>query len=97
MNTDVLAEAEAEAEADAEDEEEDVEQEDQEEDQEPELEEDEEQSSDGDEHMDDEMRKLQNSFPDFKKKYRLIKRIGEGMFHISTTCTSTSSYAYACP
>jgi cell division control protein 7 len=28
------------------------------------------------------MEKLQNCFPGFKHKYRLIKRIGEGMHHI---------------
>lgn len=69
MNTDVLAE----------EEEDEPEQEDQEEEQEPEVEEYEEEDSDGDDDMDDDMRKLQNAFPGFKQKYRLIKRIGEGM------------------
>lgn len=32
-----------------------------------------------DEDMDEDMRKLQDAFPGFKHKYRLIKRIGEGM------------------
>lgn len=31
-----------------------------------------------DEAMDEDMRKLQDAFPGFKHKYRLIKRIGEG-------------------
>lgn len=33
-----------------------------------------------DEELDDDMRKLQEAFPGFKHKYRLIKRIGEGIF-----------------
>lgn len=32
-----------------------------------------------DDDMDDDMRRLQNAFPGFRHKYRLIKRIGEGM------------------
>lgn len=35
-------------------------------------------SDDGDEAMDEDMHKLQDAFPGFKHKYRLIKRIGEG-------------------
>lgn len=45
--------------------------------QEQEQEEEEEEFSE-DEAMDEDMRKLQDAFPGFKHKYRLIKRIGEG-------------------
>lgn len=54
----------------------------QEEEQDPEAEEDDEAEAEADmsdeEVLDDDMRKLQNAFPGFKHKYRLIKRIGEG-------------------
>lgn len=39
--------------------------------------------------MDDDMRKLQDAYPGFRSKYRLIKRIGEGMFHsVDSSCAS---------
>lgn len=53
---------------------------DEEEDEEPELDEDEEdeEESDEEEILDDDMRRLQDAFPGFRRKYKLIKRIGEG-------------------
>lgn len=55
---------------------------DEEEDEEPELDEDdeEEEESDEEEILDDDMRRLQDAFPGFRRKYKLIKRIGEGVW-----------------
>ncbi|KAI7781634.1 kinase-like protein [Diaporthe eres] len=55
---------------------------DEEEDEEPELDEDDEdeEESDEEEILDDDMRRLQDAFPGFRRKYKLIKRIGEGTF-----------------
>lgn len=55
--------------------------EDEDEDEEPELDEDgeEEEESDEEEILDDDMRRLQDAFPGFRRKYKLIKRIGEGV------------------
>lgn len=52
-----------------------------EEEEEPELDEDEEdeEESDEEEILDDDMRRLQDAFPGFRRKYKLIKRIGEGV------------------
>lgn len=56
---------------------------DEEEDEEPELDEDEEdeEESDEEEILDDDMRRLQDAFPGFRRKYKLIKRIGEGVWN----------------
>ncbi|KAI3400086.1 hypothetical protein diail_4624 [Diaporthe ilicicola] len=55
---------------------------DQEDGEEPELDEDdvEEDESEEEEILDDDMRRLQDAFPGFRRKYKLIKRIGEGTF-----------------
>lgn len=55
--------------------------EEEEEDEDPELDEDgeEEEESDEEEVLDDDMRRLQDAFPGFRRKYKLIKRIGEGV------------------
>lgn len=55
---------------------------DEEEDEEPELDEDDEdeEESDEEEILDDDMRRLQDAFPGFRRKYKLIKRIGEGVW-----------------
>lgn len=52
------------------------------EDEEPELDEDEEEEEESDEEeiLDDDMRRLQDAFPGFRRKYKLIKRIGEGLW-----------------
>lgn len=88
MNTDAAREAHGEEDVEEEEgyaDEVDVEEpEDEDQAQEPEVEqesEQEEQQEDDfseDEAMDEDMRKLQDAFPGFKHKYRLIKRIGEG-------------------
>lgn len=55
---------------------------DEEEEEEPELDEDdeEEEESDEEEILDDDMRRLRDAFPGFRRKYKLIKRIGEGVW-----------------
>lgn len=88
MNTDAAGEEDVDGEEDPDDVEgegdgEEHEDEDQIQDAEPEAEPDSDQEQQGDdfsedEAMDEDMRKLQDAFPGFKHKYRLIKRIGEG-------------------
>lgn len=55
---------------------------------EPELDEDDEveEESDEEEILDDDMRRLQDAFPGFRRKYKLIKRIGEGMWTPMLAC-----------
>lgn len=87
MNTDAAASREDEY-ADKEDQEQEQEQgqeqgqgNDQEDGEEPELDEDaeDEDESEEEEILDDDMRRLQDAFPGFRRKYKLIKRIGEGV------------------
>lgn len=74
MITDGVGEEEAEDEEGYADQEEQVEEE-----LEQELEEEDEDDMSEEEALDDDMMKLQDAYPGFKYKYRLIKRIGEGM------------------
>lgn len=96
MNTDAAGEEAVEEEEYADEvdvEEQEDEEQTQEPDTEPESEQEQEQEQEEDdfsedEAMDEDMRKLQDAFPGFKHKYRLIKRIGEG-----TTTSTLSSLA----
>lgn len=87
MNTDAAAGREEEDYADEEDQEHDQEQgqeqapgNDQEEEPELDEEDEDEDESEEEEILDDDMRRLQDAFPGFRRKYKLIKRIGEGMY-----------------
>lgn len=67
---------------------------------EPELDEDEEEEeeeSDEEEILDDDMRRLQDAFPGFRRKYKLIKRIGEGMWDPQAHGPSTSRLYFGLP
>ncbi|KAF3763986.1 kinase-like protein [Cryphonectria parasitica EP155] len=75
MNTDVVAGGKIEAEEDVADPDEQ-----QEEEQEPNAADHGDEMSEDDEVLDEDMKKLQDAFPGFRHKYRLIKRIGEGTF-----------------
>jgi cell division control protein 7 len=61
---------------DEEEEEPDIDEEEEEDDDDDEEEDEE---SDGEQVLDDDMKRLQDAFPGFRRKYKLIRRIGEGM------------------
>ncbi|KAJ1299632.1 hypothetical protein OPQ81_011982 [Rhizoctonia solani] len=75
MNTDVVAGGDVETEEDVAGRDEQKEEE-----QEPDAADHEDKVSEDDEVLDEDMKKLQDAFPGFRNKYRLIKRIGEGTF-----------------
>lgn len=45
-------------------------------------------------HIQQDMEKLQNCFVGFRQKYRLIKRIGEGLFTLSTRLHRAPDLSY---